>query len=329
MSSLRKDKRTGIYWLDIRINGTRKHVSLATRDRAVAKIKVRIIERDAAGVLISPSTTLDEFEKEYFIYAASLKASRTIEVERTALRKLKEVTCIQRMQELTPQRIDMFVSKVAESTSPATVNYYIRTLRSIFRSAVRWQSLASNPFDSVKQLRFELAPPRILTRAEIRKIFVAVRESVPGFVPLFQFYLLTGMRRKEVLTLQWPEIDFERNVITVRHTKGKKFRYVPMLQQVVNILRARQELLRPFNYRDDEVTKTFKACAIKAKISDTSLHDLRRSFSSYLSEAGIPPAFIQKWLGHEDYSVTDQHYLGTTDEQWRAMLNINLKLFKN
>jgi len=178
-------------------------------------------------------------------------------------------------------------------------------------------------------MRFELAPPRILTRKEIRVFFASARKLAPAFVPLFQFYLLTGMRRKEALTLQWSEVDFNRNVIIVRRTKGKKFRYVPMLRQVVRILKSRRELHQPFDFSEEDATKTFKTIAVAAKIGDTSLQDLRRSFSSYLSEAGIPPAFIQKWLGHEDFSVTDQHYLGTTDEQWRSMLDVNLNLFRN
>lgn len=97
-----------------------------------------------------------------------------------------------------------------------------------------------------------------------------------------------------------------------------------MLHRVVQILSARKNLTRPFMFREDKVTKNYKKCAVAAGIADTKLHDLRRSFSSYLSEAGIPPAIVQLWMGHETYDITQRHYLGTTDEMWRKMGQMDL-----
>lgn len=329
MASIRKDDKTGIYYIDLRIDGKRIRRSLETRDRTIAKMKARIIRREIAGSLLASSNSIADYELEYFTWAKSIKAPRTIEVEKSCFKMFREITNINNLSNINNHSIDKFISYITQKNSPATANYYIRTLRSIFNTALRWNYMAENPFRSAKLLRFELSPPRILTRSEIRKIFASAYKRAPELAQLFEFYLLTGLRRSEAINLQWSDIDYERNVITIRRTKGKRFRYVPMFKRVITILHSRKDLIKPFSARLDEVTKKFKLCAIAAGISNTQLHDLRRSFSSYLSEAGIPPVLIQKWLGHESFRVTDDHYLGTTEDQWKAILNTDLKLFQN
>lgn len=328
MSSIRKDKN-GIYFIDLRVNGKRIRRSLDTKDKTLARMKSRIMERDLAGIIVKPSTTFEEFKKEYFTWAESIKSPRTIEVERSCMKIFASITKMYKLSELNPHTIDSFIAKITKTNSAATANYYIRTLRSIFNTAVRWQSIHTNPFATTKLLRFELSPPRILSRDEIHKIFKYVRTNAQPYLQLYTFYLLTGLRRNEALHLKWQDIDFARNVIIIKHTKGKRFRYVPMLQKVVKLLKSRRGLPQPFTFPIDKVSKTYKNCAVLAGITDTKLHDLRKSFASYLSEAGIAPILVQKWLGHESYRITDEHYIGTTEEQWKSILNLDLQLFKN
>ena len=103
-----------------------------------------------------------------------------------------------------------------------------------------------------------------------------------------------------------------------------------MLGPVRKILMARKYLVRPFSFQDDKVTKRYKASAVAANIEDTELHDLRRAFGSYMVSKGIPPAFVQQWMGHTDWSITEEYYLGTPAEMWNkvAAMEINL-LSKN
>ena len=49
--------------------------------------------------------------------------------------------------------------------------------------------------------------------------------------------LLTGMRRGELLNLKWSDIDFNTNLITVRHSKAGKIRYVNMNSELSNMLK--------------------------------------------------------------------------------------------
>lgn len=327
MSSIRKRGKT--WFLDVRIGEKRIRESLETNDKRVAAIKAKIRERELRGPAVFQRSTLEDFQKEYLLWAEPLKSPETIGVERNTLNRLQKAVPVKYLDEITVRIADQFASDVARDVKPITVNFYIRTLRAIFGVAFKWKYIPENPFREVKLPGYELPPPRILSKRELSKLFEFTQRDHPEYLQLFEFYLYTGLRRSEAIRLDWNDINTEANYLTVRKTKGKRYRQVPLLPQTLRILQSRQSKSRPFaEFNADKVTRTYSAIAKAAGVKDSSLHDLRRSFSSYLTDLGVPPAFIQKWLGHSDFQVTDDHYIGLSDDMWQRMKRFDLELFK-
>ena len=129
---------------------------------------------------------------------------------------------------------------------------------------------------------------------------------------LFEFYLYTGVRRIEALSLRWSDVDFETETIVIRGTKTiSSYRRLDMLPAVREIL-ERQRKQCPnsdfvFPYKKCMVSRTFKRFCPAHK-----LHDLRHTFITRCAECGINVNVCQSLAGHSDVKVTLGIYTHTS-----------------
>jgi len=130
------------------------------------------------------------------------------------------------------------------------------------------------------------------------------------------FGLDAGLRRNEILTLDWSDIDFKQNLIEVQsqHTKTQRGRNIPLTK------RLKQELLSlPVEERTGEIfpfkdfKRSWKTALKIAGIEGLTFHDLRRTFVTRLSAKGVPLALAGKIAGHSSLSTTQKHYVSTED----------------
>ena len=112
----------------------------------------------------------------------------------------------------------------------STVRNYYRLLYQILEFGVRDGYLAENPAKKafrgnmchgMKQNRKER---KSLTAEEQRMIMSAVSRynDLKRWRPVIQFMLFTGMRIGEIEALRWEDVDFEKEMIRVHHTMGRK-----------------------------------------------------------------------------------------------------------
>ncbi len=321
MSTIYRDKKTGSYFLNLRVGGVRRRISLKTRDRQVARMRAKFRERDLLGISAAGPVSLKAFTTDYLAWASEMKSPNTVKGERLTLERLeRELPAGKRVNRISAHDADDVIAKIAGSgAAPARVNYYIRTFRAIFAVAVRWGYVSENPFASIRQMRVELEPPRVLSSVEIKAILRETAKSAPEFLDLWNFYLFTGFRRNEALSLSWERVDFERGFVTATGTKAKRQRVVPMLGPVRLILERRREFRRPFDFPPRSVSDQFIRMARAAGVQNASLHDMRRAFASYCTEFGVPKAWVQKWLGHVSWATSDEYYVGISDEMLKKL----------
>ncbi|AGC46598.1 integrase family protein [Myxococcus stipitatus DSM 14675] len=133
--------------------------------------------------------------------------------------------------------------------------------------------------------------------------------------------LHTGMRRGELIALQWDSmylvsgrIIVKRNVWrgTFGSPKGGRPREVPLNDVVLNVLKAHRHLRGPFVFSDatgaylkndtcrNAILRTFK----RAGLRPIGWHVLRHSFASHLAMGGVPLKAIQELLGHASIELT-------------------------
>lgn len=165
--------------------------------------------------------------------------------------------------------------------------------------------------------------PKVLSKNEILRLFGQV-DNLKHQIILKLCYGM-GLRVSEIVNLKISNIDSGRMLVHIENSKGKKDRYVPLPETILETLRDYFREYRPKEflfegqyggqYSIRSVQAIFKTAMKKAKIKKTiGIHGLRHSYATHLLEAGTDMVFIQKLLGHKDVRTT-QIYAKVTNKQ--------------
>ena len=160
-----------------------------------------------------------------------------------SLKSFENVIGDRLLSEYTVNDIENYKQKRLETISPITLNIELRSLKTTFNSAVRWELLKENPFRKVSLLKTPQKPPTYLTKEDFKKLMGAVKE--PLLRDAFLFAVLTGFRKGEIINLKWSGVDFQKQQITIENsevftTKSGKSRTVPMNDALVEMLLRRE-----------------------------------------------------------------------------------------
>ena len=132
---------------------------------------------------------------------------------------------------------------------------------------------------------------------------------------LFSIYSC-GLRIGEVINLKLTDILYERKLVFIRKSKGKKDRYVKLGEKNKDILLEYLEEYKPKDwlfegqyggkYSVESIRKVFKRALSSAGINKSfKVHDLRHSFATHLLESGTDLRIIQVILGHSSSRTTE------------------------
>lgn len=217
--------------------------------------------------------------------------------------------------------------------SPDTIRKYLHILRQAFNDAVLYELLPTNPADPVK-----LPRKRSISRAaqfipveDARAILAAFKGHT--LYPVVYLALIYGLRRSEVLGLQWGAIDFRLHTLTIRHTVVKGLtietkdrtktessrRIYPLLPEVEQLLAPLRKGAPDTAYviarsdgsplRPDSVTRGFQRVLTRNQLPPMRFHDLRHATASILFDRGWSVPDVQHWLGHSDIETTMNIYV--------------------
>jgi integrase len=176
---------------------------------------------------------------------------------------------------------------------------------------------------------------------QLKELFAAL-DGDP-LLPLVKITALYGLRRSELLGLQWDSIDFETQTMTIRHTVSKvtevvakdktknasSHRTFPLIPEAIVIFRAAknqesqnriafgreyQENSYVFKWADghtyspDYISHRFNDLLKKHSLPHIRFHELRHSCASMLISMGWTLKDVQEWLGHSDIKMTANIY---------------------
>jgi integrase len=247
-----------------------------------------------------------------------------------------------RLDKLTPQHVQKLqAGLLASGLSPRTVAYTRALLRRALGQAVRWSMLPRNPVtlvDPPKQQRHE---PSFLTAEEAKRLMASLAGD--RLEPLVLLTLVTGLRRGEVLSLRWQDLDLEDGLVRVRGQYQKwegRWQWLPLKTQqsrrtlivplfVVQALRqhrTRQVEVRlavGSDWQDFDLvfctevgtpidgpnlTRQFQRRLRRADVPHIAFHGLRHSAATLLLARGLTIGQIQKILGHASGKLTSDLY---------------------
>jgi len=134
--------------------------------------------------------------------------------------------------------------------------------------------------------------------------------------------LNTGMRKNEILSLRWRDVDFVKGFIHIADSKSGRSRDIPMNGLVFETLHAmarQREFVfenRETRTRIMDVKTAFHGACRRAEIKGVRFHDLRHTAASRMVEAGIDLVTVSKILGHSSIQMT-MRYAHPTPENMR------------
>ncbi|TPG62592.1 tyrosine-type recombinase/integrase [Ewingella americana] len=185
-----------------------------------------------------------------------------------------------------------------------------------------------NPIESLKRSDVGLTAAmkdRKLSDDEIRVLWNALDGMPPSQQLVIRFLLLTGCRSTEIRTAKWEWFDYKEKTWTVPASEYKTGRTVrrALPDSVIFLLEEHQKwsmtnhVLTPphFKNREDKPPSQPRVAAYSAQVisktgmKNWSLHDLRRTVATRLSELGAPPHVIEKLLGHQMGGVMARYNL--------------------
>lgn len=158
-------------------------------------------------------------------------------------------------------------------------------------------------------------------RADVRLTFLA-----PAAAAAIRLLLFTGARLREILHLQWSEVDMERGLLHLANSKtGKKTIVLaaPAMELLATLPRlGRYVIASESAGKKDEkpradLHRPWKLVCRAAELEGVRIHDLRHSFASVGAAGNLGLPVIGTLLGHRSPDVT-QRYAHLADSPLRA-----------
>jgi integrase len=227
----------------------------------------------------------------------------------------------------------------AQGLAPATQGRYVAALSHVFTLCVQdWGWLDDSPMTKLKRQKESRGRCRYLDKlTELPALRKACREHPhPDLLDVVEIALGSGMRKNEILTLRWTDVDLDRAMIYLRDTKNGEARNVALAGHALEVLAARKaarnridtDLVfpRPGEAKPIDIDRQFRQALDTAKIENFCFHDLRHTFASFLAMSGATLPEIAGALGHKTYSMV-QRYAHLSDNHTSRVIDRMAGLF--
>lgn len=286
--------------------------------------------------------TFGSWAEKYFAeadLAESTKAMRKSVYDRNLADEFGRL----KLEEITPVRLMARCEKIKERGAAAPAVHAREIVLQVFRFIQARGLKIDNPAESIRPSAIATfkARDRALTPAEIHTFFKALEQTatMSTLRLAVKFMLLTLVRKTEFIEAKWDEVNFETAIWTIPKDRMKAGRphNVYLSQQALDILVAfktcfsASSYLHPGRYETElpissatlnrVIDATVKVVHDRGEDFDPfTVHDLRRTASTLLHEAGFNSDWIEKCLAHEQRGVRAIYNKAEYAEQRRAML---------
>lgn len=315
------------WWVDFRFNGIRHRKKSPENSKAGAQAYEGVLRaRLARGEEIEqapPEKELyfSDFVWEWFNnYAEVNNKPSTVRAKSAIIRiHLLPVFGKLKLDEITSKRIERYkAQKQQEGLSNKSINNHLSVLRTCLTCAHDWQHLSKVP--PLKRLK--IAPSRFVFFTQEESMHLLRTAKGTRWYSMILCALHTGMRFGELCGLDWQDVYFDNDKITVRHSlvegklgspKSNRIRTVPMTSQLRETLYQHKKARGfVFTYKGEPITnfvayKALNEIYKKAGLQKAGWHALRHTFASTLVARGATMHSVQKLLGHSTIAMTERY----------------------
>ncbi|HXX75794.1 MAG TPA: site-specific integrase [Nitrospiraceae bacterium] len=329
-------KRHRVWWMSFTYNGEQIRRSTGTTNKRLAeaicsKVRVKIIEGQYFDRGEEQDRTVGEMMERYFRERVAGGNRHSERRARSILTNLRSVFGSKTLAAVTPKEIATYkANRHQQGAKPATIAKELGLMKAAYNVAIReWEWCRENPVCRVMFGRIRNARVRYLDDGTFERV---VKACPAWLQPIVLIARYTGMRRENVVMLQWSQVDLHRKLIVLESTKNGDRLGVPLCDPVMTILqKLRGTRLNPFGpvftrldgepLTGDAVGIAFGRVCRRIGIEDFRFHDLRHTFASSLVQQGVDLYHVQRLLGHRDGRMT-QRYAHLAPENLRDAIQV-------
>jgi integrase len=292
------------------INGKRTKTYKAewSKDDAEKALAQALLQLEQPAIEATPSITFSQATARYL---ASKVRKKTVSDDVRHLKSFPAEWGALPLSQITTSRINAWKSdrlgavskRTGKPYSAAAINRPLQSLRHLLRLAHEEGALQVVP-----KVRLEKEPQgrlRWLTEQEIQALLTACSKSRNKKLHAAVVITLnTGLRRGELLGLEWQRVDLSRSVIRLEITKSGKRRELPINDACYRALVSLEPKESGRLFDTKHIHTAYASAVEAAKLDDVTFHTLRHTFASWAMMRGASLRELQELLGHATLQMT-------------------------
>ncbi|MGN0629695.1 MAG: tyrosine-type recombinase/integrase [Ruminococcus sp.] len=189
-----------------------------------------LFEESVAHGYKTTAVKFQDFAEEWFEEYAKLNLrSTTYERMRQLTHRVYPAIGHLRMDKITARQLQGFVNSLAKEganektgkpLAPKTIRHNLSFISDVFSYAVKMDLLSDNPCRKVTIPKGEVKEKPIYSQEEMELLLTRISGEPIKYRAFFFLIAYSGFRRSEMLGLEWKDVDFEHNVITIKRTSN-------------------------------------------------------------------------------------------------------------
>lgn len=198
---------------------------------------------------------------------------------------------------------------------PYQANRIKEQLSKMFNLAVTWGFLDERHINPTRRVEDfpETSRMRFATEHEAKRLISGLMREESIYVRgAIMLLLLTGLRKREILSMEWEKLDWTQGQLRVVKTKNGEVTFQPLSKEALEIISGMpREPGNPYviigrypgKHRND-IKDAWNRVKRRASVDDVRLHDLRRTVGAWLTQSGVPIQIVKEVMNHKDIKTT-------------------------
>ncbi len=344
--------KRGRYW----------HVGYKSYGKTIRK-SLKVTSREAAKTLLAEYQTLEARERnrstlltvrrklsdivgEYLIQTSIGRAPLTGKEKRSAIGRFQDFIGdqVRSIDEISSHHIETYFNQRLNGTiqprntngkkgSVAGANKDLKVIKAFLNYAVKKNYLHDNPARAIRKIKTIKKIFRDLSFEEVGRLLETAKDNYPYLYPIIAGAYYLGFRDKELVYLEWADVDLDKNSVYVRtkpenRVKDCEERVVPLNSKIRGVLaelprNGRFVFTNPSgSVWKNNLYREFQKAVRVAGLQDVSMQTLRETFGSHLLRRGVSIYLVSKYLGHSSVDVTTRHYAHVPIEMTHDEINV-------
>lgn len=255
-----------------------------------------------------------------------------------------------KIRDMTYQSLRAYYDEQLERLSVSSVKKQHLIINGAIKKAVADGVIPANFASSIKFPKAKRYEGKAYSEEQVARLLSAAAQEGEPIYSAIVFAVCYGLRRSEICGLIWEDIDFEHNTLNVRHTKTKfgsliidaeqvksdaSRRTIDLMESTIPYLRSLKKTQEQHGLISgkvciwpdgsevdpDYITRKSSYLMKKTGLEHIRLHDLRHTAASLLA-VRVTPKQLQRFMGHENISVTMDIYTHLFDKDRKATSDV-------